>query len=254
MGWRGYIHDPSETVFFWSQKAACTTLFNVLADNMDPRPAAKNHFHRNSVPYMKCIAAIQERGFRAAILVRHPVTRCISAYFNKFCLYRDKPLKRRSDLEPFAQDLHDLYCDRTGADREINGMSFEAFLETVAAAFAQRPKPHLPVNGHWDTQFPAFMAKDGFRYDHVLRVETFDTDMADLAPRIGLRFTPRQLNKTALPKTRYPGYLGQVPGHQVADYAFGYQNFISPQNLEKIRDLYQVDFDLFDYPLMPPLA
>lgn len=251
MGWRGFIDDRRKTVFFWSQKAACTTLFNLLADNLDPRPTSKNFFHKQSSAYPKCLAAIEQQDYRSVILVRHPVTRVISAYFNKFCIYRDTPLKQRDQLEAFAQVLFDRYCESQQIETTQNIIPFEGFLETIALMQSTKPLPDRPINGHWETQFPHFLAKRGFEYDHILRVESFDQDMAALAPKLGLTFHPRTMNKTKIAEEPYKGYLGCTPAQDVTDYAFGYQNFLNDWTKNRIHEIYAVDFERFGYAPLP---
>ncbi|MFU8776394.1 MAG: sulfotransferase family 2 domain-containing protein [Roseovarius sp.] len=247
MGWRGYVHDESRAVFFWSQKAACTTLFNFLADNLPSRPDNKMYFHINSDPFHRCADVLKTGNYRSVILIRHPVTRIISAYFNKFCTYRDKRLLCRSDLEPFAQDLHDLYCARTGADPDDNSMSFEAFLGTVAHLHATRPRPDHPINGHWETQVPAFYKKVGIHYDFMVHVERLDVELSQVARNLGLKYTPRVLNRTRLPKTPVAGYLGHLSAREVSGLNFNYDNFITPATLATIRHIYEVDFKTLGY-------
>ncbi|MGR3698605.1 MAG: sulfotransferase family 2 domain-containing protein, partial [Roseovarius sp.] len=251
MGWRGYIHDDSRTVFFWSQKAACTTLFNFIADNMPSRPAQKQYFHANSAPFRGCAEALVTRNYRSVIVVRHPVTRVISAYFNKFCIYRGRPLLCRADLEPFAQDLHDVYCARTGADAQDNSMSFEAFLDTIAHLHASRPRPENLINGHWETQVPAFYKEVGIHYDYVVHVERLDVELSRVARKLGLRHTPRVLNRTRLPETPVEGYLGKLSARQLSGMKFNYENFISPETLATIQGIYDIDFKTLGYPLDP---
>lgn len=250
MGWRGYIDQDRGVVFFWSQKAACTTLFDMLAANIPERPVQKRFFHMHSVPTNRCLAAIREQGFQSVILVRHPVSRAISAYLNKFCSYHDKPLLRRDDLEVFARDLHDRFCDRHVLARDRNIMTFEDFLETVADLHASRPKPGAPVNGHWETQVPPFLLEEGFRYDTVIRVEHLDHELGALAAQLGMRYQPKALNRTRTA----PGesrYLGLTPAHEVAGLRFSAANFVSPDSLGRIRAIYDVDFRMFGYPDLP---
>ena len=251
MGWRGYIHDESRTVFFWSQKAACTTLFNFLADNMPSRPERKVYFHSHSAPFRGCAKALVTHKYRSVILVRHPVTRIISAYFNKFCIYRGRKLLCRADLESFAQDLHDLYCARSGADAHDNSMSFEAFLDTVAHLHATRPRPQNLINGHWETQVPAFYKEEGIHYDFVVHVERLDVELSRVARKLGLRFTPRVLNRTRLPDNPVEGYLGNLSARAVGEMPFNYDNFITPATLAKIQNIYDIDFRTLGYPLDP---
>lgn len=256
MGWRGYIDDTRKVVFFWSQKAACTTLFNILADNIPERPTHKKFFHTHSQPHQICLKAIQQQGYQSVILARHPVTRVISAYFNKFCLYNGTQLRSRADLEPFAQALHDRFCDRLGIRTQNNVMHFGQFLDTIADLHAARPSPTTPVNGHWDTQVPPFLAKRamsgaGFAYDHVLHVENFEPEMTALATQLDLTFQPRAMNRTKVTEQGHTGSLVQMQARHVADHAFGYRNFITPQTLAQIADIYAPDFALFGYPPAP---
>lgn len=254
MGWRGFVDEDRKTVFFWSQKAACTSLFTILADNISPRPTDKKYFHTNSQSYRTCLPLVRKKGYRSVILVRHPVTRIISAYFNKFCLYRGKSLQTRADLEPFAIELHDQWCRQNGQDSSDNLLTFEDFLAVVATMHANRRNPFTPINGHWDTQMPSFLCEQGFSYDHILHVESLDEDMATLAPQLGLHFTPRSMNKTPVAAVPHAGYLGNVPACQVAEYPFSYENFITPDTLTQIQQIYRGDFTQFGYPLEPGKA
>ncbi|MFD2741467.1 sulfotransferase family 2 domain-containing protein [Sulfitobacter aestuarii] len=243
-------------MFFWSQKAACTSLFHFLAENVDVPPENKRYFHLNSQSYKQCLPAIRRQGYRSVILARHPVTRSISAYLNKFCLYRGKILRQRKDLEPFAQELHDLHCARRGITAphdQANTMSFLEFLDNVASLHAARPKTELPVNGHWETQVPAFLLKQGLRYDDVVHVEALEAELGSLATRLDMRYRPRRMNRTTLAEKRHQGPLVDVPARDVAAHDFGYENFITDETLTRIEALYAVDFRTFGYPLRPAL-
>ncbi|SOC06440.1 sulfotransferase family 2 domain-containing protein [Rhodobacter maris] len=250
MGWRGYIDDRHETVFFWSQKAACTTLFNMLADNMPERPKSKSHFHTKSVPYMDCLKAIETRGYRSVIVARHPVSRSISAYFNKFLVYRERPLLRRDDLEPFAQALHDRFCQMIGVEECVdNIISYEQFLATVAQMRADlAEKPQIPINGHWETQVPPILQERGFHYDRIIHAEALDAELGAFCAETGLTYRPRQLNRTPLAAERLQGYLGDRPAREVSGLKFGPENFISEETLARLDAYYRVDFEMLGYP------
>lgn len=254
MGWRGYIHHPRKTVFFWSQKAACTSLFGFLAEDVEVPKGDKRFFHTHSDAYFECLRMMRKERYLSVILARHPVTRIISAYINKFCQYRSRPLHVRADLEPFAQELHDLYCREagiTGAAAETNVMSFIQFLDTVAICRAARPEPELPINGHWETQVPAVLLGRGLYYDRILHVETLKDDLGALARDLGMPYTPRQMNRTNLPESAEDGALVEVPACEIASHDFSYDNFITQASLERIKSLYAVDFATFGYPSDP---
>jgi len=253
MGWRGYIHPPRKTVFFWSQKAACTSLFNFLAGDIPTARDDKKFFHTHSAPYNACMKALYTQGYRSVILVRHPVTRCISAYFNKFCIYRDQPLRLRTDLEPFAQELHDLHCETTGADPEYNTMSFLQFLDAIEASYAQRELTKHPINGHWDSQVPPFLVPQGLYYDNILRVERLEYDMSAIAAHLEMPYQPRQMNRTPLAKETARQSMVDVPACDVTKQPFGYDNFITDTTLARIQKIYPQDFAALGYPLSPDM-
>lgn len=249
MGWRGYIDDTRKTVFFWSQKAACTTLFAILADNMTPRPARKGVFHRDSFAYPRCLITIRDHGYRSAIVVRDPVARVISAYLNKFCLYDGKPLRHRSDLEVFAQALLDEHRAFHGLTSEANTITFRQFLDSIGRMSANRPSPRKPINGHWETQMPPFLVAEGFRHDHVIRVENFEADMKALADLVGLSFVPRVMNRTDRAPRDACGFLGDTPACDLAGQALDNRSFLDDGIRAQIARLYAVDFDTFGYDL-----
>jgi hypothetical protein len=253
MGWRGYIHSPRKAVFFWSQKAACTSLFGFLAEDIAGARSDKKFFHTQSEPYAPCLAALRKKGYRSVILARHPVTRCISAYFNKFCVYRNHPLRTRDDLEPFAQNLHDLHCRTTGADPRHNTMSFMQFLDAIETCYAQRVNPEHPINGHWESQVPGFLVARGLYYDDIVHVERLEQDLGALAQRLDMPYRPRQMNRTKLASDSGTGALVDVPACDMAEHAFGYDNFITQQTLARIGRIYAQDFAVLGYPLSPKM-
>ncbi len=253
MGWRGYIHSPRKTVFFWSQKAACTSLFGFLTEDIPSARGDKKFYHAHSDNYDVCLRTLRKEGYRSVIVARHPVTRCISAYFNKFCQYRSRPLRVRDDLEPFAQDLHDIYCETTGADPEHNTMSFLQFLDAIETRYAQRKEPDQPINGHWDSQVPAFLIPRGLYYDDIIHVEKLEQSMSAVAQRLDMPYRPRTMNRTNLATDIDAKILVDVPACDMTQYAFGYDNFITDQTLTRIHDIYPQDFKAFGYPLSPKM-
>lgn len=253
MARRGYIDAHTRTVFFWSQKAACTTLFRTLsaAYGEDTRNI---HFIRRSKPWQDCLPLIRSEGYRSVVIARHPVLRAVSCYLNKFCIYRDLPLTRRGQLEIFAQALHDRYCTLNGLRTGENLMTFEDFLEIVSVLFAERPDANAPnVNGHWDTQVPPAMVEMGFRYDRVVHVENLNAEFAALCSEFGLPFDALAVNVTPVrPPSDGTPYLGRTPARAVALGQFDHAGFLSPQVIQRVSDLYAPDFAMFGYPAVPP--
>jgi hypothetical protein len=252
MARRGFVDIHSHTVFFWSQKAACMTLFRTLAAAYGE--GTRNiHFIRRSKPWQECLQLIHTEGYRSVVIARHPVLRAISCYLNKFCIYRDRPLTRRAQLEVFAQALHDRFCTGRGLQTDANVMSFEEFLATIATLFAERPDANAPsVNGHWDTQVPPAMVDAGFRYDRVVHVEQLNTEFAALCAELGLPFDASAVNATPIrPPAADAGYLGRTEARNVATGPFDHAGFLSQAVIDRVSGLYAPDFAMFGYPAVP---
>lgn len=252
MGWRAYVDKQRRAVFFWSQKSACTTLHHFLMDNIEPRPESRQYFLGRQASFEVARRFIRQEGYQSVILVRHPVTRAISAYCNKLLFFNGRMLRTRDDLEPLTVPLFDEWRRLSGITDARNGMSFEGFLATVDRLHRRRKNRRERLDGHWDSQIPKHVFNFRFRYDHVLRVENLQQDLAHVAEAFGMRFRPRRMNAT--PQTAAAvRYLGDVPAWRIAKEDILYENFISPETLGTIHRIYHADFRKFDYPLVPDL-
>lgn len=244
MGRRGIIDEATRTVFFWSAKSACQTLFQTLADHYG-KP--KTAFNTGSQPWPLCVERIQKDGFRSVVLVRHPAIRLVSAYLNKFLDFQGKELRDRSQLEPFAQELFDRHRALHGGNSSRNDLSFEAFLDTVVHMHRVRRNPSGPdVNYHWDTQVPPRLLEMGVVYDHVLRVETLDRDLERLCANLGISYMPKRLNASQLGDAGH-GYLGDRVPAELFGRPYAHRDFLSKESLALIREIHDVDYRTFGY-------
>lgn len=251
MGWRGIVDHDRQTVFFWSQKAACTTFFALLGQNRTPRPESKQVFLHLSLPWRDCAHYLDRRGYRSVIVARHPLSRLISAYLNKFVVHYGRPLRHHLGLEPFARDMHQDICARAGRDPKVNRTSFDEFLAAVTRDHAARPDPWTPINGHWDTQVPPPLAAQGFRYDRVVCVERLDSELAALARDLGMAWDGTALNRTDYAPAAAAGYLGDLGADQLHDRAYGADNFVSAASIDTAWALHAGDYDVFGYGARP---
>ncbi|HMO71649.1 MAG TPA: sulfotransferase family 2 domain-containing protein [Paracoccaceae bacterium] len=251
MGWRAFPDHHRRILFFWSQKSACTTLFRLIADNMARPPEAKQWFVLHSVPLPMARDLIERHGFRSVILVRHPASRMVSAFLNKFVVHYGQPIPRHGAMEPFARDLHADICAHAGRRPGPNCSTFEEFLAAVARLHATRPDPWARLDGHWDTQAPPRLAETGFRYDHILRVETMDADLARVAPELGLIWRPTALNRTDYAPGETDAYLGRTPAQRLLALPYRPGNFLNTLNLSLIRAVHAGDYRLFGYGFRP---
>ncbi len=252
MGWRAFPDHQRKLLFFWSQKAACTTLFHFLAANMATPPEKKQYFVLHSLPFRMCQDLIRDRGFRSVAVVRHPVPRIVSAYLNKFVVHYGRPLRRHAGLEPFARELHQDICKVAGRERGDNLTSFEEFLAAVARLHAGREDPWQQLDGHWDTQTPPRLTDTGFAYDHIIRVENLDADFTAFAAQEGMTYTPTVLNKTefgaAEPQRRY---LGGMSARQLQETPYRPENFMNVMNLSVTQLIFAPDYQRFGYAPLP---
>lgn len=96
-----------------------------------------------------------------------------------------------------------------------------------------------------------FYKAEGIRYDYVVHVERLDQEMAQVARKRGLLYTPRIMNRTNLPRTPVKGYLGNLSAREVSEMNFNYDNFITPDTLRTIQQIYAVDFTTLGYTVNP---
>lgn len=240
MSRRGFVDRKSGTVFFWSQKCACTTLFRTIGRTYG---MTNKQVLTRSLPFYQCREIINAEGLRSVILKRDPADRIISCYLNKFVFAR-KPLREVDDLERIAYKLLVEKAKRFGGDASTNSMTFEDFLRTVQWEMDHRTAPdENSVNGHWDTQIPP-SALD-FEYDHIIDIREMNEVFGPLCQDLGLDYRRDRANRT--PYTEgVDGYLGDRPAGEIAGEPVGRRNFRRPLTERLIRYLYAVDFARFE--------
>lgn len=271
MSRRGIIRDDAKVVFFWSHKCACITLFNVLAQNFGGHV---RDYWQATVDWPDCVEAIDRHGYRSVVVARDPWRRTVSSYLNKFITHKGQSLRRVGDLEGFSRRLLRVHHAQAlglhpappagfaslprrlrlrlrGHGLAANDLCFEDFLSTVATLHRQRADPDRnTINGHWDTQVPPALLRQGFRYDHVVHVEHFDSEFAQVATQLDLAYQPQQHNRTGnLRSTSNPGYIGDQPPHQLLASHIDVAGFVNPANAALVGELFATDYAAFGYPL-----
>jgi hypothetical protein len=251
MGWRGYPDHDRRTVLFWSQKAACTTLFTLLAQAAgDPGPLRR--YKVASRDTATCLRLVQEAGYAAVILARHPERRILSAYVNQFVRRDRGPVRGVDDLGQHALALHRRICADLGRDPARNLTSFAEFVAAVAALHAGRPDPWTPLNGHWDSQVPAPLAAQGFRYDRILRVERLTRDLGALAADWGIAWDGAAHNATPWAAAPSGLWQGDTPAEVLAGApALHPGDLVSPDLRARVRAVFAVDYAVLGYPDTP---
>ena len=143
--------------------------------------------------------------------VRNPFTRLLSCYLDRIC--RARPEK--------AVILRQL--GRADDDLE-QPVAFDEFLDAVAA------QPYTHRNSHWGLQW-YYAAEGRIPFDLVGRWEHLERDIADIAARTGIDFD-RYYRRERRNETRCHELLSE---------------YYDPRLSERVRELYALDFEMFDY-------
>ncbi len=241
MARRGYVCEETKTVFFWSQKTACTLLFRALRKTYG---AGVKTYHNESRPWRECVLLIKN-GYRSAVISRHPERRITSCFLNKFVVYKGCGILQRDDMEGFSRKLFDKHLEIHGGDAVRNDITFEQFLQTIEVMHAARKDPNKnSINGHWDTQIPPAM--HDFKYDILARIEDFPESMKNLCQETGLSYTDEKANSTKVEASQI-GYLGNVPARVLSTIPCKHNDLLSEASIEKIRRIYADDYKVFGY-------
>ncbi|WP_366552614.1 sulfotransferase family 2 domain-containing protein [Aquibaculum sediminis] len=240
MARRGFPSEENKTIYFWSPKCACTTLFRTLAFNFG---RGNRHYLRNSLRWAKCRPFIRA-GYRTVVITRHPVDRAISAYLNKFVIHRKKAVTLET-MESFSRELFLFHRAHFGGDPKTNDLSFEEFVDAIELQHHLRDSGKLQkINPHWDTQAPPG-AKRG-SYDVVAKVENFPADMKRMCEETGIKYLDASANKTPV-ATGVAEYLGATPANLLDIGALSHENFVTENIRRRLFKIYQRDFEIFGY-------
>ncbi|MDG1117655.1 MAG: sulfotransferase family 2 domain-containing protein [Flavimaricola sp.] len=240
---RGYIDHDKESVYFWAQKCACTTLFSTLVLTYGNGPNAT--YQKASQPHDECLRVIQQRGYRSAAITRNPYDRMISCYLNKFVSKSGVPFEDMNKFDGFARKHYQVAAKKNGLSRTINEMTFEIFLTTIARLMKYRTDSNLnTLNGHCDTQVPPAMT--GYQYDTIVRMENFTEDYQVMCQKYGLTLVSEPRNATVYSDPS-DEYLGGLAAHDLFHKPLSKRNFRSPATDSIISRLYRDDFRTFGY-------
>ncbi|XP_037784260.1 carbohydrate sulfotransferase 14-like isoform X2 [Penaeus monodon] len=154
---------------------------------------------------------------------RHPLSRLVSAYRDKF----------RDGQAPPGYRWGALIRQYCGDCKDNNGtLPFPQFLKLVLAEKAD--KGLINLNRHW-RPYSSICSPCAIQYDYILKQETFDDDLHYVTEQLDLReveLGTRNNNKSN--RTHLPTYLD-------------YYDDVPSEVLGRIFKLYETDFRIFDY-------
>lgn len=244
-------------VFFWSPKCGSTTLarFFMVRLGVDPaeisggvRPWLTKHGYIGDFPigYRLCT----ERGFRGIAIARHPFTRLVSSYIDKFVVHRRKRISSLEDLEPFARAFYlDLATRSSRSTTSYEGFSFQEFVGYLREVGVDKQRLET-LDPHWHPQAPAGSFDLGQLYDDVIQVDRQPLDLA-LGEIYGEEIAAQDVgrhNATTYATRRLKAGADLVDVNSLdLPWKFMPQNFYSDGVAADIDTLYRQDFEFFGY-------
>lgn len=242
LGWNSFLSEKHKLFYVATPKVACTSLkwwfaeleghAQALCDIRDsaetvPELVIHDSFHRVAPNvaglYQKDLLEplASDDYFRFA-LVRNPYKRIFSAWQSKLLLREPIQISPYVDCDFFNYPL--------GDSRDITA-AFEGFLEHIAAYEAPDYR-----DVHWTPQV-TLLRPDLVCYTKLAKIENPQELIDALSEWLGKDFSDpfvsRHTNESLIP------YLPE---------------FISPRSESLIREMYEADFESFDYDLRPPIV
>ncbi|BAI91566.1 sulfotransferase family 2 domain-containing protein [Arthrospira platensis NCB002] len=202
-----YVFNDKKLVLFWSPKCACTAithwlyygLLGNLTSNKKPQQAprtllAKQGFFRSINTYEDLEKISNYDGYLKVIFMRHPMSRLISAYLNKFVYYNGKILDEFHKLEPFSKKVvQEIYkYNNWDIDQNYKGIRFRDLIDYVKL----NKSKNKPIDHHWDTQVYDSYNPQLFSFDYIFQQEKFVGGINQLNNIFNIDYVPPQINST----------------------------------------------------------
>lgn len=256
MAGEAYIDHNRKFVAFWSPKCACSAVVvwfakGILANpDVPPTQAARPWLSDNGYysGYPEARRCVTEFGYKSAIFARHPATRLVSAFINKFVNYGRRSLIYFDDLEGFSRELaRNVYQSLNKSIDQYKGITFNEFLDYLERAI------HIdgtPLNNHWDTQIPRPPRRPMPECNVIVKTESFNSDLKKVNSLLGIKYMPPKINATSFnAKIINEDLLLDVPSSDIARLGqiVGINNFLTADVLDRIHHIYKIDYDFFDY-------
>lgn len=257
MAGNAYVSHQHRLVAFWSPKCACTSVVdwffavNGFADRSEKRKwLAENGFLYN---YRQARHLVLDLDYRSVQFTRDPHGRAISAYLNKFYIYKNKPLRELNSLEDFSQKFINSYNSYKGmSTHTLHGLSFIDYLEFVEYLISK----NKVINHHWDTQLPRDVSVRT-KPSYFVKQENFGEDLTKVNSAFGFEsFIPRNKNKTEYPANYVNSEDDLADRNSLELLKKGIflrkNNLLNEHTKLLIRNIYAEDFEFFNYPVDNP--
>lgn len=258
---RAFVDHQKKLVAFWTPKCACTAVAywfaeGVLIDNENKcdTPQKREWLAENGYKfnYHEACRLVNKSNYSSVFFTRHPASRLVSCYLNKFVIYQGKKLTQANLLESFARNLAMLIYQNKGWDFEkYRGIRFIDFVEYLEATIVKNEE-FTPVDPHWDTQ----LSRKGQKiknpdFDFIVHQESFNEDLIGVNQKFGIDLIPPKLNISVLNKAKNMSDENMSSLFSVdlasSDLKLDKHNFLDENILDKLKQIYQVDYDYFKY-------
>jgi len=256
------IDYKKKIVYFWSPKVACTAFtdwfyfeYLKLAEWSEDKTFARASLAAMgySTHYETGCQLCMNLGFTSVALVRHPATRSLSAFINKFVNYQGTSLDSFDKLEGFARNFAaEIYKYNKWDISQYSGISFREYLDFIKLKVDRNPdRPQL--NNHWSIQSAPDFSKRGFRYNYILKLEDMEYTQRVISDLSGMDVKFRRSNESV---------YGQGVGRDLStlrslnllpEYRkFSRGDFLTDSVLDYINQIYAADMSAFGYAIKLP--
>ncbi|UTW60019.1 sulfotransferase family 2 domain-containing protein [Kordiimonas sp. SCSIO 12603] len=263
---RAYVDHNARRLFYWSPKAGCTSFVRwFMINRLGVR--YKDYKDRYSGPrgyldgegygldHKEANKLALEEGYETVALVRHPATRVLSAYLNKFVLYGGDWLTSRERLEPFVQmSLRQWGYDESD-DQLYAGISFSQFLDVLSKHVKAAGRACPKLDNHWNIQSQINDAATTFSFDHIFKIEEMNLFSEWLKEQYGIDADIEHKNQTKYETSETYADYSELSSVEIAEaqYPLHANSFLQQHTLEKIHQIFATDFDVFNYdPMVIP--
>lgn len=251
---QAYISHEKKFVIFWSPKCGSTAVSKWFIHNIfesEKLPQALNRRMLAKFGYTCHTEKAQEfvlnENYKSIFLCRNPYTRSVSTFLNKFYVKHSIPILNYDDLEPFAQSFVDNFNKYRQRACKLFNISFIEYLKFIQICMLEG----LYIDRHWETQIPRNINLCVIP-DFIIRQESLAEDLGKINQSLGLKsYLPEISNKTSynsLYQTESRDFSSQSNKFCHNRYiALGYNNLINASTATLISEIYQRDFDYFEY-------
>lgn len=268
MSGNAFVDHYRKLVVFWSPKCACTAVASWFENGvLSTNPCLKNIRNKKSINsrkwlidngylynYIQAWHLIKEFNYYSVQFTRHPASRLVSAYINKFVTYQGKSLSSLEHLEPFSRKVvRQIYLAKGWEIDNYRGIRFIDLIEYLEEKMIRIPKSvsgESLLDPHWDTQLPRRYETCVEKADFIVHQESFDLDLKSLNTNLSINFIPKKENSSKfISSEEYEGLLSEKFSSEINDLDVKLKpdNFLDIDILQRLKTIYKIDYEYFKY-------